>query len=408
MKKVLFILYEYYPYGSAITNCLKAIIEDMLAKKIEVSVVTRRNYASLKKHEFLNGVEVYRINDYFNIYTNKINSCSSKFKGIFYRIIRKIIYNYRKILKKDGFMDYSKSCKLANKIVKNGYDVIISCSYPMMMHKIANNVKKNNNIKWISYQFDPHSFNYTLDQNLIEERIKEEINFFSICDGIFLPYVNYYENINSKLSALKDKYYPFEFALINKNNVENNFKGDKIRFVFTGTFYDNIRIPDYMLDFFKNVKFDYELILCYICENNIKNKLLKYKNEFGDKLILNEKLSKSECDEFLKSANIIVNVGNEIINQVPSKVYEYISYGKPIVNFYSNIDDTSKKILDKYPLVFNVYKEFYENDIIDFEKFCEVNRNSYVGFDEISRNYKMANEVASDFVEKVGEIIENK
>jgi len=50
----------------------------------------------------------------------------------------------------------------------------------------------------------------------------------------------------------------------------------------------------------------------------------------------------------VNSDNLIA-VGNNDCNQVPSKIFEYMSFGKPIVYFYSD-DDVNVKILKKYPI----------------------------------------------------------
>ena len=34
------------------------------------------------------------------------------------------------------------------------------------------------------------------------------------------------------------------------------------------------------------------------------------------------------------NADAFVNIDNELIDFMPSKIYEYISFGKPIINFY--------------------------------------------------------------------------
>ena len=71
MKNALFILHEYYPNNSAITNCLNSIIEEMIKQNIKVSVVTRRINFKYSKKEDINNVTVYRLNDYINLYLNK-------------------------------------------------------------------------------------------------------------------------------------------------------------------------------------------------------------------------------------------------------------------------------------------------------------------------------------------------
>lgn len=405
MKKVLFILHEYYPYGSAITNCIDPIIQEMKKKNIEVSIITRRTQRIIKKFEIIDNVKVYRINDYFTMNNSIIENSKSKIRTCYHRLIRKIIWNYKTIIKKDndGYLNKERTIKLINKHLKNNFDTIISCSYPFKTHRIAYEIKKENNkIVWVAYQFDPHSLNCTLDENKIEQRMNEEIKILSNADKIFLPMDNYEQNIKTELNVLKEKYYPIDFPLIKEKRNNNKSKKNKlIKFAFTGTLYDNIRLPYNMLDFFRNIEFDYELNLCYITSTKISNKLKDYKKVFGKKLILNENLSKEKCDEIIDSSNIIINIGNEISNQTPSKVFEYVSYGKPIINFYSIKEDTSKKVLEKYPLKLNIYKDFTKEDMDKFNDFCNKNFNKILSFKEATKNYKTAEQVADEFIREV-------
>lgn len=405
MKKVLFILHEYYPYGSAITNCIAPIIQEMKKKNIEVSIITRRTQRIIKKFEIIDNVKVYRINDYFTMNNSIIENSKSKIRTCYHRLIRKIIWNYKTTIKKDndGYLNKERAIKLINKHLKKNFDTIISCSYPFKTHRIAYEIKKENNkIVWVAYQFDPHSLNCTLDENKIEQRMNEEIKILSNADKIFLPMDNYEQNIKTGLNVLKEKYYPIDFPLIKEKRNNNKSKKNKlIKFAFTGTLYDNIRLPYNMLDFFRNIEFDYELNLCYITSTKISNKLKDYKKVFGKKLILNENLSKEKCDEIIDSSNIIINIGNEISNQTPSKVFEYVSYGKPIINFYSIKEDTSKKVLEKYPLKLNIYKDFTKEDMDKFNDFCNKNFNKILTFKEATKNYKTAEQVADEFIREV-------
>lgn len=403
MKNVLFIVHEYYPYGSAITNCLSPIIKEMKKRNINIYILTRRTHFHIKKYENIDNIEVYRIDDWFNIYNNNTINAKNKLILFLNRCLLKIVWIYKtKVIKNhEGFLNQNQAIKKGKKIVKKyNIDTIISCSYPFSMHKIAKEIK-NDNIKWVAYQFDPHTFNHTLNSNLKNKRLKEEIETFSYADKIFLPPENYEENMKTELKVLKDKYYPIDFALI-KNNIANKpKKNNKIIFTFTGTFYENIRTPNDMLEFFKNIDVDYELHLYYIAEKTIDDVLLEYKKVFKDKLVLFNNKSKEECDEALKNSNIIINIGNRIANQTPSKVFEYISMGKPIINFYNIENDTSKKVLKNYPLVLNIKNDYTTEDIEKFNNFVLKNKDRVLTFEEIKEKYKTAEDIAKEFIREV-------
>ena len=66
----------------------------------------------------------------------------------------------------------------------------------------------------------------------------------------------------------------------------------------------------------------------------------------------------------MEESDILINIGNTIDNQVPSKIFDYISKRKPIINLYKISNCPSLKYLKKYPLALNLEesdKAFAEN-----------------------------------------------
>ena len=98
-------------------------------------------------------------------------------------------------------------------------------------------------------------------------------------------------------------------------------------------------------------------------------------------------MTHDKCVEALSKSNILINVGNTITNQLPSKVFEYISMGKPIINFYFDEEDMGLKIFKQYELAFNINVNNYTaQDIDELIEFCKNNRNSHLDFEEATKN----------------------
>ena len=391
MKRALFVLEKFYPHNSANLNCLNPIFEELKAQNIEVDVLTFRQDKLDKKFETYNGINVFRINDNYHLSNIGI------LKKTILRISRKFLFKYKMIYKGKKLLKSKK------------YDCVIACSYPFFMEEIACGIAKNSKCAFISYQLDPYYNNSVLGSLNKKKRLELELKILKNADKVFLPPENFAENIQTDLKILEDKYYPIDFPLIKeKNNKTINNSIAEVNFVFTGTFYKDIRTPYAMLDFFKNVEFDYNIDLYYIADNDVEKALQTYKKEFNGKLKLHRNKTKEECDKALEKSNIIINIGNKISNQTPSKIFEYISLGKPIINFYSTDNDSSKKVLDRYPLVLNIFNEFNNNDIKSFNQFCEKNKNKTLTFKEATKNYKTASSIAKEFIKEVKICCENK
>ena len=65
-------------------------------------------------------------------------------------------------------------------------------------------------------------------------------------------------------------------------------------------------------------------------------------------------VSSSEATSIRNNADFLINIDNTNMTQVPSKLFEYISTGKPIINFYFNDKSPSLVYLQRYPLCLNI------------------------------------------------------
>ena len=88
---------------------------------------------------------------------------------------------------------------------------------------------------------------------------------------------------------------------------------------------------------------------------------------------------------------MLVNIGNAVDNQMPSKIFEYISTGKPVVNIYKSPECPTLKYLERYPLALNLYeKDAEERPAENAEKvraFCLAHRGERVPADKILQLY---------------------
>ena len=92
-----------------------------------------------------------------------------------------------------------------------------------------------------------------------------------------------------------------------------------------------------------------------------------------------------------------MNIGNKVLNQVPSKLFTYIATGKPIINLCTSRNCPTIPYLDKYPLSLNVF----EDDILEARKQVESFIANSVG------KRVAAEEIAHDFYECSAEYCAN-
>ena len=54
------------------------------------------------------------------------------------------------------------------------------------------------------------------------------------------------------------------------------------------------------------------------------------------------------AEDYIESAGILLSIGNDKSPMAPSKIYEYMATGKPIIHFYTWENDSCIEPLNKY------------------------------------------------------------
>ena len=92
--------------------------------------------------------------------------------------------------------------------------------------------------------------------------------------------------------------------------------------------------------------------------------------------------------QYIYETDILINIGNNIAEMVPSKIFEYMSYGKPILSFSPNLNDPSIEYLKRYPnaCIINESNNRSQNkNIISEFLNCATKRS--VSFEEVRKEF---------------------
>jgi hypothetical protein len=94
-------------------------------------------------------------------------------------------------------------------------------------------------------------------------------------------------------------------------------------------------------------------------------------------------VSSQEAEAIRGAADILVNIDNITLDQVPSKIFEYFCTGKPVINFYFNEDSPALEYFKRYPLSLNINVTGQEDVSGRISSFALQNRNRRLPFDSI-------------------------
>ena len=148
--------------------------------------------------------------------------------------------------------------------------------------------------------------------------------------------------LNQKSSLLP----PVFHAKINKKTNNFNYKKTPVKVAYFGVLTIGVRTPDNFLSFINALDMNNIEIHWYTNEDSkhmIKSVYSKSsKNFFHDMVPRDEALDLME-NEY----HALLNIGNQNPFQLPSKVIEYISTGKPIIHYSEITDDPVVGILNE-------------------------------------------------------------
>lgn len=396
MKKVLIITEKYYPLTGANTVCCQNVAEHLIKNGCQVDVLAiKQSY--LEEVVDVGGVRVKKLNtfkeDYVEKYGKKYGVTEweklPKRIRVVSEFIAKVKYFFA-VRTQRLFLDTLNHKKIFKEIKKDWglYDCIISTCAPFSLIVMGKKlVKMGLAKKHIPILLDTyvHDAFFSSKPKKLKKRKQVAEKYLNDADKIFaLEGVlggNISKGYNPKYHDILTEIYPI--TLKEQTNYPSD--SDKINLIYTGRFYNQIRSPEKMLEILSNLPKEFSVNLySHGCEEIVKQKQELFTN---CELVTHKEVSHAECLKILGESNILINLGNTIANQMPSKVLEYMGFGKPIINFYQNQDDMGLKMFNNYPLSFNLdLNNYTQTDIDSLVDFCKTHCKSVLDYDTATKN----------------------
>ena len=285
----------------------------------------------------------------------------------------------------DNYAECNEIKKELQKTIKQKkYDCILAFCWPYTSLQALTRIKTD--IPYIAYKLDPWSNNVTLEskrQHFVDEKNVDKTAAAIITTELIknhYPY-NAPHKILQKIHVLK---YP---NIISYENAHHDMFCDPnhIHCLFAGKLYQSIRDPKYTVDLFERLfdtKIIHHIFGFYNGENGPKEKL-------PGNVIYHGSVPSDIVISFMKSADVLVNIGNSISDMMPSKLLTYISLGKPVLNIIKNNDCPTLPFMEKYPLGLSIMETGVPKveDVKRVKDFILNNKGKSVPFDIIKELY---------------------
>ncbi len=412
-NKILIICYDYLPLETPNSFRWSSIAEYWVQQGYDVYMVCAWKPGSQRK-EILNGVYVHRVGGIFeetirrwimkkhqSIVLNQTQESSHL--TVKQRLILLIKRLHDITWKKIYWPDYAclwflPAYKKADMLLKrHNIKKLISVSLPFTGHLVGYFVKKKySKTTWVVDIIDPSFFSdfsptnnglfYSGLNRAVERKIFRKAQAVSVLTkSIQEKYSGLFPQSSHKITVNPNLLY------YNKDTKSSLFQDNKkIRLVFVGTLNRTTRGPEHLLQIFEmllQTEIAESLELHFFggidyCEEQF----IPYQELMSKRIFLHGRVSRKDAIRAMYSADILVNIGNSNPYQEPSKVIEYASIGKPIINIMTIHNDSSALVLEKYPAAMNIFCPMMKRKTEQLDKLIKfIGNPPYVGADFIEK-----------------------
>lgn len=215
--------------------------------------------------------------------------------------------------------------------------------------------KNHSSYSRLVYQVDPGGLQ-TIKLPMSQlKRIRLETKVFSKADHIFTtPILLKQYSANEHYIPFLEKMTAVEFPNIQKpllsGNSIFNFDKNYINIIYSGMIYDDYRDPTFFLSLIEYLIKSGVRIRCYFLGDICGTSVSRFQNTLPNNVFTHEKVPLHDSFATMNEADFLLNIGNSIENMVPSKIFDYFSTGKPIINMQSIKNCPAIPYFNNYPL----------------------------------------------------------
>lgn len=378
MKKILFLLDELPPTKSANGICVNKVIQALYADGYITSCICWKadgEYSTevhlIPEKPWKKKIDKYSLGGFISRVLFQFLRVAYKMKRIFLLPIWPV-----------------DSCKTVNDFYKAASDlierenisVVVAVNYPgetlLAMKRLKKRYKEK--IKTVMYPLDVSYVNPYCGgmEHLLSSYFCPR--FMRSCSK-YADIVLELENAQDMYNKVYDEKERSKFKLCGIPLLESiswnekKVESDELHFIYTGTLQRNVRDPEmafFVLNKVANI-LDKRVILDLYGQIDLQSQSLYENSNYGFELINHGWIQENELMSCLQKADILISLGNMESHLIPSKLFKYMTMGKPIVHFCLIEKDPCVPYLKQYDnakIVYSteIYKETMLNDLAQF------------------------------------------
>jgi len=373
MKKILIITGNYYPKPSANGICSHQIALALKDNGHEVHILCYKKNSE-KAEEIIDSIYVHRVNismisrykdsDVQSMYRKVMK----KFAALVNRIRLLIYWPYYPLNSiKDVYKMYKNASRLHSKY---SYSAVISVYNPLSSLIVGIVLKKlYGNFKYFPYFLDSITASwghrFISKKDLEKKGWKWEKRVLRIADKAIAMKYHMKNHNNTRYDEFKEKLVYLDIPLFREIRLEgcvnSPFNITDINITYTGRLENDTYDPWYAISILKLIglaKNNYKVHFYSrgSCEERLNQEMIDSNNHIERHGFVQV----TEAIRAIHYSDILISFGTADSYMIPSKIFEYMSTGKPIIHFYKQDDDVCLPYFNKYPMSL-VIRESYED-----------------------------------------------
>lgn len=353
MKKYIILTGKYLPKPGATGICVHQVALELWHRGNNVTVICYQDNELTDSDTII--VKKIKIPSFFD----DVSSKSELFRKIshFKSIVSKLVH-----INKYPLRSYRLVSRYEKEVIKNIESspeqkiILIATLNPLEAVIAARNVKKRfpNRINLVYYNLDTLS-NEKSDNGYLSSEyrmncgLKWEKQLFPSFDKIIIMECHKEHYFSTIFHDVEPKMVTANFPLfIHNNSIDINKEKKYITFVYTGTLYRKMRNPLFLCNTLIQLqdKFDYRAF--FLGSGDCNDILEDAVNRSNGKICTLGMQTHDKALQKICEADVLLSIGNKNSQMVPSKIYEYMSTGKPIIHFFTSEMDICIELLKKY------------------------------------------------------------
>ena len=394
MKEIFFLAGQYMPKASANGICTHAIAKALVDDGEKVTVICNEDGFSMDTYE---GVAIRRIPVPLYIKNANKRGIASIIRRMD-SIIRKLIYLHHYPLRSNALVnEYAKA--VISEVERKSTDqiIVVSVVNPLEAAIAGAKLKKiyGSKCRAIYYCADTLSNemgNEALLSNSYISRMgfKWEKKLFSIFDKIMIMEPQKEHYYSEQYGEFKHKMVLANFPLLKRdNNAATTSNNEKCLLVYAGTIYKNLRNPTYLLGLLSGLTAVCDCEIVFLGGCDCKELFDKAEADSKGRIKYIGMQPYDVAQEYLRKANVLLSIGNKESHMAPSKIYEYMSSGKPIIHTYTDDDDMCVPTLNQYGNALIIREDSMKSNTVEQVKDFILNSN-LVEYEVIRERFLLA------------------